>query len=202
VIEIITKDWTGSKASVFITLGASNHSNSERVENDFYATSPTAIDALAKAEKLPSNANIWECACGIGDLSKRLEEYGFNVISTDLVDRGYGEGNIDFLKQTQLYAPCILTNPPYKYCLEFAEHAVHNLKCDEYYGFHKLTFLESQKRGLFFDTYPPAEILVFRKRIQVAKNGEPEKFKEPSAVCYAWFIWRKGFTGKPEIGWI
>jgi hypothetical protein len=196
------KDWTGDTHATFVTLGASNHTDDERADGDFYATPPLAIHALADVGKFPRNKSVWEAACGAGHLSKVLEEYGYNVISTDLYDRGYGESGVDFLAQTELRAPCILTNPPYKFALEFAEHAVHRLKCDEYYAFLKLTFLEGQKRGVFFDEYPPSEILVFRKRVQVARNGDPEEFKKSSAACYAWFIWRKNSVELPIVSWI
>jgi len=196
------KDWVGNRKSTFVTLGASNHTDRERAEYDLYCTSPSAIDALAKVGKLPKNKNVWECAAGLLHLSNRLRDYGYSVISTDLIDRGTCEGGIDFLETKELRAPCILTNPPYKYCLEFVEHAVHTLQCDEYYGFHKLTFLESVKRRAFFDKYPPAEVLVFSKRINVATNGDPEMFEKSSAACYAWFIWRKGIYEAPKVGWI
>ncbi len=26
--------------------------------------------------------------------------------------------------------------------------------------------------------------------------------KESSAVCYAWFVWEKGYTGLPQVDWI
>lgn len=108
------KDWTGNKKSTYITLGASNHTDKERQTEDFYATDKVAIDGLKSVWEIPQN--IWECACGEGDLSKRLEELGHTVYSTDLVDRGYGIGNVDFLKTTELPkdCTCILTNPPYK----------------------------------------------------------------------------------------
>lgn len=67
-----SKDWTGNKASVYKTLAASNHSNSEREKNDFYATDPKAIDLLLEKEKFSDL--IWEPACGQGHLSKRLEQ--------------------------------------------------------------------------------------------------------------------------------
>jgi 2-polyprenyl-3-methyl-5-hydroxy-6-metoxy-1,4-benzoquinol methylase len=82
------KDWTGNTKTIYSTLGASNHSESERAENDYYATDPKAIDYLL--EKATLNRNIWECACGEGHLSKRLTELGYNVKSTDLIDRGLG----------------------------------------------------------------------------------------------------------------
>lgn len=82
------KDWTGNRKSTFVTLGASNHTDKERESNDFYATDPIAIDKLVKVIQLPHK--IWECACGTGCLSERLKDFGHDVVSTDLVDRGYG----------------------------------------------------------------------------------------------------------------
>lgn len=84
------KDWTGNNKSVFMTLGASNHTEKERETNDFYATDSIAIDVLLSKAALSNK--VWECACGAGDLSKRLIEYGYDVKSTDLVYRGFGEG--------------------------------------------------------------------------------------------------------------
>ena len=93
------KDWTGNKNSVYTTLGASNHSESDRAELDFYATDPIAIDALLEKATLPKK--IWECSCGEGHLSKRLLSLGYDVRSTDLVYRGFGEGGwISSLLQT------------------------------------------------------------------------------------------------------
>ena len=34
--------------------------------------------------------NIWECACGDGAMSKVMIENGYEVYSSDLIDRGYG----------------------------------------------------------------------------------------------------------------
>lgn len=39
-------DWTGNKNSVFKTLGASNHSFSEREIDDYYATDPNVLEQL------------------------------------------------------------------------------------------------------------------------------------------------------------
>ena len=80
----MTKDWSGNGKSTFITIGASNHTDKEREEHDFYATSPVAIDRLVRNFELPKK--IWECACGTGCLSERLIEFGHDVVSTDLID--------------------------------------------------------------------------------------------------------------------
>ena len=37
------KDWTGNTKAVFSTLAASNHSETDRVDNDYYATLPDAV---------------------------------------------------------------------------------------------------------------------------------------------------------------
>jgi hypothetical protein len=76
----MTKDWSGNGKSTFITIGASNHTDKEREEHDFYATSPVAIDRLVRNFELPKK--IWECACGTGCLSERLIEFGHDVVST------------------------------------------------------------------------------------------------------------------------
>ena len=82
------KYWTGNGNSIFKTLGASNHTEKERQNDDYYATDPIAIDKLASAFRIPEV--VWECACGEGHLSRRLIERGHQVMSSDLIDRGYG----------------------------------------------------------------------------------------------------------------
>lgn len=196
----MSKDWTGNKKSTFVTLGASSHSDTERQQHDYYATDPSAIDSLNSIIPL-NNLRIWEPACGGGHLSKRMENFGATVISTDLYDRGFGVSGVDFLNETTPRSPIIITNPPYKYAQEFVEHAI-NIGVDKVAMFLKITFLEGQKRRRLFDKYPPKIVAVFSKRIQVAINGDPEMFKKSSAACYAWFIWEKGYTGKPAIQWI
>lgn len=193
------KDWTGNSKTTFTTLGASNHSDYERAENDFYATSPKAIDELFKVIDKPTE--VWECACGAGHLSKRMRELVVKVYSSDLIDRGYGTPGIDFLAMCNLVAPVIVTNPPYRYAKEFVLHAL-ELGAEQVCMFLKLTFLEGVGRQELFQKYPPRTVAVFTRRIQVARNGDPEMFKKSSAACYAWFIWEKGYTGKPEIVWI
>ena len=126
----MSKDWTGNKRSTFVTLGASNHCDHDREMNDFYATDPRALEMFLTAfaiDGLHLHENIWEPACGMGHLSKVLEDLGHNVLSTDLIDRGYGivNSDTDFLNGKYYthtkFDGDILTNPPYKYAKEFVE---------------------------------------------------------------------------------
>ena len=67
--------------------------------------------------------------------------------------------------------------------------------------FLKIQFLEGKKRKEFFKYFPPKYIYVASSRLRCAKNGEFDKYGS-SAVCYAWFVWEKGFQGEPSVRWI
>lgn len=45
------KDWTGNAKSVFVCNGASNHTEEERQNEDYYATEPKATQLLLSKEK-------------------------------------------------------------------------------------------------------------------------------------------------------
>lgn len=201
----MAKDWSGNGKSVFVTLGASNHTDKEREPNDFYATDPIAIDKLVVSIGFIQSV-VWECACGTGCLSERLKQYCRGVVSTDVIDRGYGQVQ-DFLlaKEIPEGCSCIITNPPYKLATEFILHALSLLpdggRC---IMFLKTTFLEGEKRHrILFSKYPPQRILQFSKRVLCAKNAEFQKMcKVGSAISYAWFVWEKGYKGETTITWI
>lgn len=192
----MSKDWTGNYHSVCGCLGAHNECKEEREENDFYATQPIAAEWLIKLENLDNN--IWECACGQGHLGKVFEEHGYNVLATDLIDRGYGQGGVDFLKSDGLFVGDIVTNPPYKYAQEFIEHAL-SLIPDGYKVcmFLKVQFLEGKARRELYENCPPRTVYISSSRIQCGRNGD---FKG-SMVAYAWYVWEKGYHGDTILKW-
>ena len=197
-------------------MGASNHTEHERAEHDYYATEPKAADLICEVENF--DGLIWENACGEGHLSKRLIELGKEVISTDLIDRGYGKGNVDFFKCKETLAPNIVTNPPYKYAKEWVEHSMELLPVEGKLAlFLSIQFLESEDRRELFNKYPPKTVYVCTNRILCGINGDfrardkkgnvlykkdgtPKRMS--SAKCYAWFVWVKGYKGCPQIKWI
>ena len=205
------KDWVGNKKSVWTTNGCSNHSMTEREVNDFYATSPVALEKLATKFRIPHN--VWECACGMGHLSEHLKEHGHNVYSSDLVDRGYGVTGTDFLKETELPSElphnnvCILTNPPYKYSTEFVLHAIDLLPTGGFAAFLlKTTALEGKGRfeRIYRDT-PPIFVYQFVERLLCAKSGDFETARKTlgaGAQAYMWAIWKKGYKGTTTLDWV
>lgn len=84
----------------FMGIGASNHTDRDRALYDYYATEPAAIDYLLSGGAELSH-KLWECACGEGHLSKKLTALGYDVKSTDLIDRGFGVGGGRFLTGKQ-----------------------------------------------------------------------------------------------------
>lgn len=198
------KDWVGNSKSIHTTLGASNHSDFERQTHDYYATDPIAIPMLAQTGFFDGASHVWEPACGGGHLVTPMRAMGLLVKATDLYDYGAGMPDVDFLKCEKLWVEdidAIVTNPPYKYALEFCEKCV-ELGVPKFAMFLKLTFLEGAKRQAFFKDNPPRYVAVCVNRISCALNGDKEEFAKSSAACYAWFIWEKGFTGHPEILWL
>ena len=175
----------------------------ERQPEDFYATDPAAIPPLLKVlgpEWESGGKLIYENACGEGHLAQVLELYGHRVISTDLIDRGYGVGGVDFLEDNPLYDnlpyDAVITNPPFKIMLPFIEKSLKlaPIVCI----IARIQFIESERRDKFFSENPPRYVAVFKKRLLCSKDARfPDG--ESSATCYAWFIWQRGYKGNPEL---
>lgn len=195
------KDWTGNSVSYSKTLGASSHSQHERQSHDYYATEPKAVKLLLQLEKF--EGDIWECACGEGHLSEEMKRLGYNVFSSDIVNRGYADEIIDFLG-IENNTPTnynIITNPPYKYANQFILKSLSLMQENKKLAlFLPIRYLEGKERKNIFKNHPPKIIYVSSSRLKCAMNGKFEEMKG-SAVSYAWFIWEKGYKGKTQLEW-
>lgn len=201
----MAKDWIGNAKGIYMVLGASNHTDKEREERDYYATDPIAIDKLLTVEK--PYKNIWECAAGGGHLARRLQDFGYYVMQSDIVSRYEECSEMDFFEMKELPIMCdILTNPPYKYAKEFVLHGLELVPNGrKVYMFLKLTFLEGKARYReLFSKFPPKVVYVSSERILCAKNAEFERMIAGggSAVAYGWFVWEKGWDGDTIVKWI
>ena len=200
-----TRDWTGNSKAIYSCHGASNHSDTEREVNDYYATPPSAVKMLLELENF--SKSIMEPACGQGHIAEVLKSHGYTVCATDLVNRGYGVWGVDFFNINEPTDMDIITNPPYSMAKEFVEHAMEIVTDGHKVAmFLKLTFLEGQGRRELFRKYPPKIVYVSTSRIGCAKNGEFKKdkngnLKADSAVAYCWYVWQKGFNGAPTLKW-
>jgi hypothetical protein len=168
-----------------------------REANDFYPTHPGATKALLSVE--PFEGPIWEPACGEGDITRVLEEAGHTVISTDLVDRGFGEARRDFLMEWQPQAPNIITNPPFKLASEFVEKSL-SLTTSKVAMFLRLAFLEGVERGGIFPSQPLARVWVMSRRVPMWRGEVRNEIG--SLMAMAWFVWDHSHSGPPQLGWL
>ncbi len=162
---------------------------------DFFPTPRWATFALIDNETF--SGDIWESACGNGAMSDVLSQTGQKVTSTDLYDRGFGEGGIDFLSEDRT-APNIVTNPPYNAAEGFVKSG---LKAAErkFALLLRLAFLEGANRQrTIFSVAPPSRVWVFSERITFYPAGAT--VKGSGTTAYAWFVWDKDSTGT-ELRW-
>lgn len=165
----------------------------ERIDNDFYPTETWATRTVVR--KLlddgfitPEEDIVWECACGEGHISKVLLQHNFNVHSSDLIDRGYGDTGVDFLKTSEVHGNMIFTNPPYgDLAEEFISLALDRMNPVD----GKVIMLlrneydcAKKRRYLFGDNnnYAAKFVLTSRPRWVAGSKGSPRH-------NYSWYYW-------------
>lgn len=197
--------------------------NKEREALDFYATPPQEVYNILKVMDLKFNSSdiILDNSCGAGHLIKGIQQYCNEknyfptIIGTDIKDRFtepfegakiYTGKNYDFLKEEYNIGPatvdyCII-NPPYSVCTPFIQKSI-NMSEKGVLALLRLQFIETQKRyEEIFSIFPPTKTYVYVDRINCAKNGEFDKYKN-SAQAYAWFWWDiQNKDSKSTLEWI
>ena len=158
----------------------------KRVENDFYPTPPECLYALMP--RIPDFPwDVWEPACGDGSLAKVLRDCDFEVVATDLFNRGCDGAldGMDFLKFTRSLAPAIITNPPYgKDMAEAFIRQSFSLGVEYVALLLKANFWHARRGGLF-EEHPPSRIHPLTWRPDFTRKGAP-------FLDVAWNVWRPG----------
>jgi hypothetical protein len=174
------------------------HPNSAR-GNDLYETPDAATLALLDVEPLPPT--ILEPACGRGAISKVLRRAGHTVIENDIVDYGLGQDSVqDFLHFKPGPAAeidAVVTNPPYRLAQQFVRHALS--LCPRVFMLLRLTFYESERRKDVLDGAGLIRVHVFRNRLPMMHRDGWTGNRVSNPTAFAWYVWERGYTGKPEI---
>ena len=204
-LSTIRKYWENiSKEKELIVFDSEKaKKRSLRQPNDFYATDPTVVRDLLRVERF--NDNILEPFCGSGLLSNAIKEFGYEVDSFDLIDRGFGTVGEFFSTEYPKGYYDIITNPPYdKRLLTSIILRCLDLCVGKMAMLLTLGYLTGKERySEIFSKYPPKTVYVYVNQIGIAKNADFEKYgKANNQLDYAWYVWQKGYKGKTEIRWI
>lgn len=188
---------------------AGGNSTTEKADNDFYATNPQTVKEFLNIVKgeFKDVKNVWENCCGEGHLAEVVKEYFKEslICTTDLINRGYGVGDIDFLNSDfNPNADLIITNPPFSLINDFIVKGLE--KTNRYLVYLcKIQMLETVGRKKILENSPLKYIYVHSKRQATWKDGkelDPQGKKWATTMCLAWFVWDKEYKGEPIIRFI
>ena len=188
-------------------VGTKTATKEERGE-DLYETPIEAMRTLLALESF--GLNVVEPSVGRGAILRPLEDAGYEVTISDLVDRGittqHGEcqGVGDFLLSVAEGGGWdIVTNPPYGVANAYAAHALrehkprkmalllnHNFMC----GF------EDPDRRFVMDENPPSRIYVFTRRLPMMHRDGWEGNKASSQMNTGFFVWERNEDGSYGSG--
>ncbi len=181
--------------------------NWDRVKNDYYATPPQDTKKFLNVFDITKFDNILEPSAGEGHLSEVIKQYikpSQNLTSRDLIDRGYCETQ-DFLdNENEDKYDLIITNPPFSLALEFIKKGLEN--ANTVVMLAKIQLLEGKARSEEMQNLGLKEIYGHTSRCNCWRNGEelnPKTGKAWSGAMFlAWFVFEKGYEGKPEYNWL
>ncbi|MHB2265016.1 SAM-dependent methyltransferase [Aliihoeflea sp. PC F10.4] len=200
-----------TRASLKANIGTKSGTKEERGDN-FYETPVEATRALLALESF--GLEIWEPACGKGAISRVLEDAGYEVFLSDLIDRettdrlGEMQRIGDFRQIDRAGAVAvgmdhrcdIVTNPPYGEALNsFVAHALREHRPRKMALLLNLNFLcgfEDPERCFAMDENPPARVHVFTRRLPMMHRDGWEGSKVSSSMNTAWFVWELDADGR------
>jgi hypothetical protein len=179
----------------------SSHSLQDRAL-DAYFSPPEAAFSLLDVESAHLPDCIWEPAAGDGALVIPFQTAGKKVIASDIADYGLANCSVgvDYLKAAaKPDVGGIVTNPPYRLAIEFAEKALNEVP---YLALLLRTnFLESTARMPFFKKHRPARIWISSRRLPMMHRHGWEGPRAPSNTCFAWFIWDNNAEKDCVVDW-
>jgi hypothetical protein len=130
-----------------------------------------------------------------------LEAAGHQVVSTDLIQRDYGAGGIDFLRETEARAKHIVTNPPYGRGLADA-FVRHTLTLTSSTGgsvamLLNLASLCQPTRHRLWVENPPAAIYALDELVCWSEGDPAYAGRFTNRHRYCWVVWTPSHPGRP-----
>lgn len=177
-----------SKTQRFVQLNNGLHRNDRRRDpHDFHPTPPAATRALLSVEKFVGA--IWEPACGEGHCSEVLLDAGYEVYSSDLVDRGFGDTGLNFLRVIgglDPLPPNVVTNPPFNQLVAFIKKAC-QLGTGKVAMLLRVGALAGLERRALYKKTGLTRVWIISNRINF--DPDPNARNQGGAIDFAWFVW-------------
>jgi hypothetical protein len=188
------------RANLRAAVGTDTATAAER-GNNLYETPPEALRALLSLTSF--SRKLWEPACGRGAISRMLEDAGYEVELSDLIDYGTADRHGEVQRVEDFCAtsprlddpdrPDIVTNPPYGADLNrFVAHALRAHRPRRMALLLNLNFLcgfDDPERCYAMDECPPATVYVFTRRLPMMHRDGWDGPEASSRMNTAWFVW-------------
>lgn len=173
-----------------------------RRADDFYPTGqPEAIRGLLAMDGpvIRACGEVWEPACGAGDLVHPIREAGLICHASDLIDRGCPGGEVaDFFDSVSSPARAIITNPPYNLINARDGHGRWLRHSLDLPGWDYIALLLSwdwpaaraNGLGAMLESCPFSYCYLMRWKLDFTGGGSPPQRN-------AWFVWRRDWDQVP-----
>jgi hypothetical protein len=168
-----------------------------RDDNDWYVEPEWCVEAL-KA-RVPLIGGVHDPCCGMGTIPRVMGGTG-----ADLVDRGYGYPQRDFLEDFAAYDN-IVTNPPYGIAQQIIEHALKIAKW-RVAALVQVKFLASQRRHGLFTRDETEKVLMFSRRPSMPPGEmlreSGESIRGGGSIDFCWVVWCRGNLAPTVLDWV
>ncbi|MCM2472134.1 hypothetical protein HGO38_01415 [Rhizobium sp. CG5] len=178
--------------------------------DDLYETPIEAMRTLLALESF--SAAVKEPSVGRGAILRPLEDAGYDVVISDLVDRGtatrHGECHAvgDFLTSQpgETLGLDIVTNPPFGIANAYIAHALkahQPRKMAMLLNFNFAAGFDDADRVFVMETCPPSRIYLFSRRLPMMHRDGWQGNKASSQMNTAWFVWERNDDGSYGEGY-
>ncbi|CAH1661933.1 conserved hypothetical protein [Hyphomicrobiales bacterium] len=178
-----------------------------RDEHDWYVEPRWTSMRLFQEERF--SGRILDPACGKGRILDAARDVGFDTYGSDVIDRGtdgHRFSQVDWLSRPAVgWCPIdnIVSNPPFSHAEPFVRKALEHAS-GKVAMLLPSKWLHGDERSRWLQGTPLRRVLFLTPRPSMPPGGVLDAGQSPGGgrVDFAWFIWLKGFDGRPEIGWL
>ena len=184
-------------------------------DDSWYVEPGDCTTALLQVERF--RGEVWDPACGGGNIVKAIRATGRGAHGTDIVDRGWDSDRVmfrgvrDFLQTEPSDFPAdnIITNPPFgrgALTEAFIRHALSSPTLAKLAVFTDVRFLTGRKRaaGLYSDV-PPDRVWIITPRPSCPPGAYLAAGNKAGggAADYCWLVWdRTAPSCGTRTGWL